>query len=350
MNHGWEKKRLGDVCQINFGKRIVAKDTQSGPYYVYGGGGATFTTKDYNRENCMIVSRFAMSPECVRFVRGRFFLNDSGLSVDSITDSLTQEFVDKYLWANQPRIYNLGRGAAQRNLNTKSFSDFPIPIPPMEEQEQIVGELDKLSELIEIKRKQLKDLDALAQSLFYETFGDPIENPKGWETRPFFKVCKLSAGGDKPIDTEKTATATKRIPVFSNGVEKEGLYGFTSIPKVNEPSITISGRGTLGIPFIRKTPFTPIIRLIVATPGPEIGLHYLYHLLKTLKLGGKGAAIPQLTVPMIKDKLLPVPPIELQNEFAERIDAIEEQKRLIESSIADLETLLASRMDYWFND
>lgn len=69
-----------------------------------------------------------------------------------------------------------------------------------------------------------------------------------------------------------------------------------------------------------------------------------------MKFGGKGAAIPQLTVPMVKDVVLPVPPLALQEQFAERIEAIEEQKRQVEASIADLKTLLASRMDYWFND
>lgn len=63
-----------------------------------------------------------------------------------------------------------------------------------------------------------------------------------------------------------------------------------------------------------------------------------------------GASYPAITEDILRNMQIIAPPIELQNEFAERIDAIEEQKRLIESSIADLETLLASRMDYWFND
>ena len=68
-----------------------------------------------------------------------------------------------------------------------------------------------------------------------------------------------------------------------------------------------------------------------------------------MKLGGKGAAIPQLTVPMVKDLLLPVPPLALQEQFAARIEEIEAQKRQVEATIAEMQTLLDSRMDYWFN-
>ena len=72
-------------------------------------------------------------------------------------------------------------------------------------------------------------------------------------------------------------------------------------------------------------------------------------MIKLLKIGGKGAAIPQLTVPMVKDLLLPVPPLSLQEKFAARIEQIEEQKKAVEQTIAELQTLLDSRMDYWFN-
>ncbi|MDE6534986.1 MAG: restriction endonuclease subunit S [Muribaculaceae bacterium] len=373
MNHGWPKKRLGDICQINFGKRIVAKDTQPGPYYVYGGGGATFTTMNYNRENCMIISRFAMSPECVRFVRGRFFLNDSGLSVQSNKESLTQEFVDKYLWANQPRIYNLGRGAAQRNLNTKSFSDFPIPIPPMEVQEQIVGELDKLNELIELKRKQLKDLDTLAQSLFYETFGDPITNPKGWHTKSLANVCTVTSSNrifaDEycdygiPFYRGKEVSELSRgekisVELFISQKRYEKLKASNNLPQIDD--ILITAVGTIGNIWVVNTsaPFYfkdgNIIWLKDIDFSVSNSKYFRFLLIRLIDIEkskmANGSAYKALTIQNLKKLTILLPPLSIQEQFAERVEAIEEQKRLIESTIADLETLLASRMDYWFND
>lgn len=366
MNHGWEKKRLGDVCQINFGKRIVAKDTQSGPYYVYGGGGATFTTKDYNRENCMIVSRFAMSPECVRFVRGRFFLNDSGLSVDSITDSLTQEFVDKYLWANQPRIYNLGRGAAQKNLNTKSFSELTIPLPPVNIQLKIVSEIDKLNELIEIKRKQLKDLDTLSQSLFYETFGDPITNPQNFQLQGLVDVCDAISTG---ITYKPEMVSNNGTVVLRSSNVQESKFVLDDVVRIQMPlkesqyvqkndilmcsrngSARLVGKVCLIPELVEKMSWGAFMTIIRSKYYHYLFHYFRLHAFREQLNKTKTSTVNQITIGMLKDIKLPVPPISLQNEFAEKVEVIEEQKRLIESTIADLETLLASRMGYWFND
>lgn len=371
MNHGWEKKRLGDICQINFGKRIVAKDTQPGSYYVYGGGGATFTTMDYNREDCMIVSRFAMSPECVRFVRGRFFLNDSGLSVNSIKDFLTQEFVDKYLWAIQPQIYNLGRGAAQKNLNTKSFSELTIPLPAVNIQHKIVSEIDKLNELIEIKRSQLKDLNTLVQSLFYEIFGEPFINSKGWPITNFGNLAlSINYGTSLP------ATEGGKYPyIRMNNLTDNGHLDLSSLKYIDIPDSEIDKclvkkgdilfNRTNSREKVGKTAlFDRIEEMVIAgyiirvrakkeILNPVFAVRYmnLPELKEYLRKICRGA-VNQANINSKEMASIPfmVPPIELQNEFAERIDAIEEQKSLIESSIADLETLLASRMDYWFND
>ena len=83
-----------------------------------------------------------------------------------------------------------------------------------------------------------------------------------------------------------------------------------------------------------------------------MNLRFLERLLILLDLRkyANAAAQPVISNTSLKVINVPIPPISLQNEFAAKIEAIEAQKRLIESSIADLETLLASRMDYWFND
>lgn len=366
MNHGWEKKRLGDVCQINFGKRIVAKDTPPGPYYVYGGGGATFTTMDYNRENCMIVSRFAMSPECVRFVRGRFFLNDSGLSVQSNNGLLTQEFVEKYLWAIQPQIYNLGRGAAQKNLNTKSFSEMPIPIPAVEVQRQIVSELDKINEMLEVKRGQLKDLDMLSQSLFYEMFGEPIENPQGWDMKQIQEFAKTTAGGT-PSKSHPEYYNGGKIPWLRSGevckmnisntelcITDLGMQNSSAkLVPVNSVVVAMYGATAAQVGVIRSE-MTLNQAISAIFPNSHTKPIFLYFCLSGLKESllkvAHGAAQPNISQAIIKSTKIILPPIELQNEFSVRVEAIEEQKRVIESTISDLEVLLASRMDYWFND
>jgi type I restriction enzyme S subunit len=123
---------------------VVRKRDGGSLFPVYGGGGATFSVDKFNRENCFIVSRFGMSAECVRYVTGRFFLNDSGLTVHTKSDEVLQEFLDRYLLANQAAIYALSRGTAQRNLDVALFRALRVSYPKsLEEQRRIVAVLDE---------------------------------------------------------------------------------------------------------------------------------------------------------------------------------------------------------------
>ena len=81
MRINWKAKKLDDACNVAYGTRVVNKRDGGSVFPVYGGGGATFFMDEYNRENCMVVARFAMSEKCTRFISGKFFLNDSGLTV-----------------------------------------------------------------------------------------------------------------------------------------------------------------------------------------------------------------------------------------------------------------------------
>ena len=349
MNHGW-KYITSDECFSS----ITPKSKIEKKYYSEGHlipiisqeeefiSGYWDNYSDITPHERPIVI-FGDHSRVLKYIDFDFVVGADGVKILLPNESIDAKFLYYYLkWKDVP---SLGY-----SRHFKLLKDYNYLCPPIIRQAEIVSELDKINELIGVKRSQLKDLDALARSLFYETFGEPIDNPKGWETEKFGNICELSAGGDKPADTQKEMNAERNIPVYSNGIDNEGLYGYTSEPRITKPSLTISGRGTLGVPFIRKTPYVPIIRLIVAIPTSVVNLSFLYYLVKIMKFGGKGAAIPQLTVPMVKDVVLPVPPLALQQQFAERIEAIEAQKRRVEASIADLKTLLASRMDYWFND
>ena len=151
----------------------------------------------------------------------------------------------------------------------------------------------------------------------------PFDVPEGWEwCRLPVITTDIFAGGDKPDICEKRATEICNIPIYSNGIENDGLYGYTNKPRVTEPSITISARGTIGFCCARKTPFVPIVRLITITPSKEISLYYLKTVFEALIETGEGSSIPQLTVPGIKPKLIPIPPIMEQDRIQSKQDEI----------------------------
>ena len=140
------------------------------------------------------------------------------------------------------------------------------------------------------------------------------------------EVCKrIYAGGDVPKERySEVMTEEYYVPIYANAEKDNGLYGYTSLMRVSKEAVTISGRGTIGFTCLRKEPFYPAVRLIVAVPNQNlINGCYLQHFIQSKNYGGQGASIPQLTVPMIKKELIPLPPISVQNEFKQFVEQID---------------------------
>ena len=367
MREGWEYKKLGDSCVIEYGTRVVQKKDGGTIYPVYGGGGETFRMDKYNRENCLVVARFAMSRTCVRYVTGKFFLNDSGLSINAGKE-LLQSYLNHHILHLNDDIYNLGKGAAQRNLDVNSFRNLIIPVPPLSTQLSTVSELDKINELIRLKKEQLKDYDNLAQSIFYEMFGDPVANEKGWEVKHIgdFGTC---IAGATPSTTVEEYWINGTIPWLSSGEVSKGRifntdrritqHGYDSCSTRMIPAHTIviamagqgKTRGTVGVAEIPLCTNQSICSIVT---NENIDVDFLYYQIKFLYNelrsasngdGGRGG----LNLRLIQKFPIISPNYSLQVSFAKRIKTVELLKSNIQSTIADLETLLASRMQYWFD-
>lgn len=141
----WELRTIKEIATIEYGTRIVKKNSTGKKYPVYGGGGETFRTNTYNRESRYVISRFGMSPESVRYVDGKFYLNDSGLTVAPIeTSTLSSKYLDFYLFLNQKYVYSCGRGVAQKNIDMEAFQSLKISLPPLEIQQKIVDEIEEI--------------------------------------------------------------------------------------------------------------------------------------------------------------------------------------------------------------
>ena len=359
MKQGWEVKKLNDVCSINYGTRVVQKKDGGSIYPVYGGGGATFKMDKYNREDCLIVSRFAMSPQCVRYVQGKFFLNDSGLSIDSMSSVLNQNFLDKHIIALNDKIYSLGKGAAQRNLDVNALKNIDIHYPmSLVEQEKIVAELDCLSGIIEKKKQQLKEYDALAQSIFYEMFGNPIDNEKGWDNNTIGNIANFYNGAAHEGNISENG---KYCVVNSKFVSTNGLvrkYCDSQISPLYKNDIVMvmsdvpNGKTLAKCYIVEENDTYTLNQRICAFRNYDLIPTFFFYCLNrhpyylSFDNGNSQTNLRRnevLACPII------IPPLALQQEFASKIEAIEKQKELIKQSIAETETLFNSRMDYYFN-
>ena len=143
-----EMVKLGECIKLSFGVRITKMHDAGTRYPVFGGGGASFMTDSFNRSDEFVISRFALSEACVRFVPGEFWLLDSGITFDVNESRCVKRYIGQFLLSRQIDIYRKSAGAAQRNLKTAEFLSMGVPLPRLSEQRRIADLLDRFDALV----------------------------------------------------------------------------------------------------------------------------------------------------------------------------------------------------------
>ena len=306
---------------------------------------------------------FGDHTRALKYIDFDFAIGADGVKVILPKAFLNAKFLLYYLkWYNIP---NLGY-----SRHYKLLKEVFVPIPTTEKQLAIVAELDKINELIQLKKQQLEDYDQLAQSIFYEMFGDPVENEKGWEVKKLGEVCEVTSSkrifADDYVEkgipfyrSKEVIEKSKNLPIsvelFITEEKYNNINKSYGVPQIDD--ILITAVGTIGKiwkvntiePFYFKDG-----NIIWIRKYNEINSTYfkdsLYYLIDEFKkVNANGAAYNALTIIKLKQMQVPLPPLPLQQQFAARIEAIERQKQQVSETIKDLETLLASRMQYWFD-
>ena len=173
---------------------------------------------------------------------------------------------------------------------------------------------------------------------------------EGWEYKTLGEIAKVFAGGDVPKNRmSKCKKEPFIIPIYTNGIENEGLYGYTDIARVHDLSLTISARGTIGAIFKRNNPFFPAIRLITVCPQNIVDINFLYYVLLNSTFTKSGTTIPQLTVPMLKQYRFAIPEnISIQQNIANYLDSsfklIDEIKNKALKSLTEAKALFQSAL------
>ena len=271
-------------------------------------------------------------------------------------------FLFYYLKRNANFSLSVAQGMAQPNLSTQQINNFIIPIPPLDEQERIVAELDLLSIIIEKKKAQLKELDQLAQSIFYNMFGDPITNEKGWDVKKLGEVCEYS----KTRIKSEELTADNYVGVENLLQDCKGKVAANKVPEGMGLTEYIKGDVLLGNirPYLKKIWLANnrggcngdvlAIRIQSDHSNHIIPIYIFGCLSKDAFFDydmqySKGEKMPRGDKKEIVKYPICLPPLPLQQEFASKVEAIERQKSLIQQSIDEVQTLFDSRMDYYFN-
>ena len=367
--NNWTYKKLGEVATLYDSQRkpVTKKDRKNGIYPYYGASGIQDYVDNYIFDGRYLLvgedgAKWGANDKTAFIVEGKIWVNNHA-HIMTFDDSVKDRFVEYYLVGKDLNEYITG--AVVPKLTQASLSKIPIHIPPLAEQERIVAELDLLSSIIEKKKAQLKELDQLAQSIFYDMFGDPITNEKGWEVKKLSEISlgKLSYGsGASSIPFNDDVRYIRITDINDNGELNEDTVSpnvFDEKYLLNEGDILFARSGaTVGKTYCHKNKYGKciyagyLIRLIpnkeIVNPLYVFGYTKTSYYMEFVKKAQNAVAQPNINAKQYGDLQICVPPLSLQQEFAEKVEAIERQKSLIQQSIVETQTLFDSRMDYWF--
>ncbi len=260
------------------------------------------------------------------------------------------------------------RGTTQRRraLPKDVLLSMPIPKPSLAKQKEIVSELDSINESITILRQQIKDLDALSQSLFYSMFGDPIDNPKHWDMVKLGNIAEPTIG--LTYKPENVVDNNEGIIVLRSSNIQDSELSFEDIVRVNisikeekfvrdgdilmcsrNGSIKLVGKVAMIKGLSEKMSYGAFMTIIRSIYNPYLFAYFKTPAFRENMSMGKTSTVNQVTVNMLKNINLPLPPTDLQDNFAKKIAEIEEGKIYLSSQIKEMQTLLAARMQYWFD-
>lgn len=381
MKEGWEIKKLTDICSILYGCPFDASlfsttKTEGMPLIrirdVKGGKTETYYTGTYSPEFIIRKGDYLIGMD------GEFniapwqsedaLLNQRVCKIDSKSSDVTIQFVYRFLTKELKRIEDDTPFATVKHLSAKRLNQVHLPIPPLSEQERIVTELDLISGIIEKKKQQLKELDSLAQSIFYEMFGNPVENEKGWEVKKLGEVCVIERGGsprpisayitnsDDGVNWIKIGDAVEGSRFINHTAEKIKPEGVKKSRFVYKGDFILSNSMSFGKPYILGV--DGCIHdgwLVLRDNNGVFDKSYLYYYLSSDDLYNEfaklavGGVVNNLNSQLVRGVNVCIPPLSLQQEFASKIESIEKQKELIKQSLQDTETLFNSRMNFYFN-
>jgi len=389
MKHGWEHKKLGEVCTIERGgsPRPISEfitDDPNGINWIKIGDaveGSKYIneTKEKIRVEGMKKSRFVHKGDFILSNSMSFgkpyilgvdgCIHDGWLVIHDYNNTFNKDYL--YYFLSSPvmrqKFESLAVGGVVNNLNSKLVRGVSVAIPPLPVQEQVCSLLDKMNRVIEAKKEQLKELDTLAQAIFYDMFGAPVTNEKGWETSTIDTISteKLSYGsGASAVEYDGQTRYIRITDINDHGDLNEDVKSPSEIDDkylLKEGDILFARSGaTVGKTYCHNEKNGRCIYagyLIKMRPNTSKVLpKYIFYYTKSeyykafIRNAQNAVAQPNINAKQYGALIIPIPPLPLQQAFAEKVEAIERQKELINQSLREVQTLFDSRMDYWFSE
>ena len=273
----------------------------------------------------------------IKYVDAPFFIGADGVKILKAKDNKAN-YKFLYYALSSAKIPNTGY-----NRHFKWLKEVDIPTYTEQEQSQIVSELDKITALIDLRKEQLSKLDQLVKSRFIEMFGDVITNSKNWGIMTWNNVLTIKNGRNQ----KQVENPTGKYPICGSG----GVMGYADDYITEENSVIVGRKGNINKPILMREKFWNVDTAFGLEPNTDILLVdylYLYCLFFDFETLNKAVTIPSLTKSDLLNIDMPIPPIDLQNQFAEFVEQTDKLKFEVKEALEKLEILKKSLMQQYF--
>lgn len=382
MKEGWEYKKLGEVVYYPT-ERIPSTNIDGSNYVgvdnlIKDRGGKETATIIPSEGNCIKYRAGDVLIGNIRPYLKKIWLadNNGGASGDVLVLRAKDEhsiFSDYLYWClSNDSFFEFdmlhSKGAKMPRGSKVDIMKYVIPIPSISQQKQISSELNSLNGIIKKTKAQLEELDNLAQSIFYDMFGDPVINEKGWDFKKIGEIGSVERGAG----ISKKDFVEDGLPCIHYGQLHTFLGATTKkhktcIPPNLLPKYKIAHPGDVIMAITSEdvegsctsTAWLGDYDIVVGSDAAifhhSINGVYISYYTRTKAFYNekakyaKGFKVTHISTSEIESISIPLPPLSLQQEFASKIEAIESMKAKVRQSLLEAETLFNSRMDYYFN-
>lgn len=289
--------------------------------------------------------------------------NQGFKNIECNTDVVNPEFLYFWLLSKKEYLNSLGRGATFKEISKTIVENIQVPVPPLGIQGKIVEILKQSLFLIDKRKAQIEALDQLTQSVFLEMFGDPVTNPNGWEIVNLQDIADYFIGLTyKPNDVSDEGIVVLRSSNIQNGVID--LNDIVRVKKEVNDKLLVKQNDIL---MCSRNGSARLVGKVALIPELEERMTfgafmtiirsryycYLYNYFQSSAFrrqitSGATTTINQITKKMLNYVKLPLPPTSLQNEFAHKVEQIQHQKEILQTSLLELENMYNSLMQKAF--
>ena len=330
-----------DVIEIKNGRNQKAVENPEGKYPIYGSGGIMGYADDYICDADTVIIGRKGSINNPIYVNKPFWNVDTAFGLEAKRELLHPKYL--FYFCKKYDFERLNKTVTIPSLTKADLLKINIEVPELPDQEKVINRLERVEQVIELRREELNKLDELIKARFVEMFGDPRSNPFGYDKKPLGNTCKVITGntpsrkvpeyyGDyiEWIKTDNIVSGLLHPTKASECLSEQGVLEGRTVDENAVLMACIAGSvASIGRVCVtdRRVAFNQQINAVVPEQYDILFLYILLkiskdYLVEDINMALKGI----LSKSKLEEKEFFVPPMELQNEFAEFVKQVDKSK------------------------